>query len=542
MTQYRVWLVVILLITIVSVYIDLPDSPGVHIDLDSDGEEDISADFVIVQGLDLQGGSRVLLRPSIDEYTTADLEVAKQIVERRVNGLGLSEVVVQLQGNDSILVELPGVSDREIALSTVQSTGLLEFVDYSGVSPTVLTLVSREGACILTDEQLKLQEAQAAQDANDATTPEVDATATPDSTDEVAPTAEPDVNTDEDSADNTTPPFGKVISQNVPDGTHQDGGDGQDPDRGPCPDGSFPLGQDGTPNGQPFRTVMTGSGLEDAAAVSASALQGGNYVRFVLTDEGGDIFGAHTQAHQGDQMAIVLDGIVISAPSINAVITRDGQITGNFTSEEAEVLAVQLKYGALPVPLEVAAFDNVGPTLGKISIERSVRAGVIGVVVVLLFMMIYYRVPGIAAALALLVFAAINFAIYKIVPVTLTLPAITGFLISIGTAVDGNILIFERMKEELRAGRSLDRAVREGFSRAWTSIRDSNLSTLIICAILIFFGREFGASAVQGFGITLALGLIINLFTAVVVTRTFLAVLLDLFGSALEGSKRLLGA
>lgn len=536
MTQYRVWLVVILLITIVSVYIDLPDSPGIHIDLDSDGEEEISADFTVVQGLDLQGGSRVLLRPSIDGYTEADLEVAKQIVERRVNGLGLSEVVVQLQGNDSILVELPGVSDREIALSTVQSTGLLEFVDYSNINPTVLALVSQEGACILTDEQLKLQEAQAAQDANEDTPPEVEPTTVPDATDE------PDTDTDTDSADNTTPPFGKVVNQNIPTGTHQDGGDGQDANRGPCPDGSFPLGQDGTPNGEPFRTVMTGSGLEDAAAVSAGALQGGHYVSFVLTDEGGDIFGAHTQAHQGDQMAIVLDGIVISAPSINAVITRDGQITGNFTAEEAEVLAVQLKYGALPVPLEVAAFDNVGPTLGEISIERSIRAGVIGVIVVLLFMMIYYRVPGIAAALALLVFAAINFAIYKIAPVTLTLPAITGFLISIGTAVDGNILIFERMKEELRAGRSLDRAVREGFSRAWTSIRDSNLSTLIICAILIFFGREFGASAVQGFGITLGLGLIINLFTAVVVTRTFLSVMLDLFGSALEGSKRLLGA
>ena len=537
MTQYRAWLVVILLITIVSVYIDLPDSPGIHIDVDNDGEEEISADFTVVQGLDLQGGSRVLLRPTIDDYTEADLGVAKQIVERRVNGLGLSEVVVQLQGNDSILVELPGVSDREIALSTVQSTGLLEFVDYAGINPTVLAQVSIDGACILTEEQLKLQEAQAAQDANEAATS--DPTETPIPPDQEAdPTAEPDA--DEDATDNTTPPFGKVISQNIPTGTHQEGGDQLE--RGPCPDGSFPLGQDGTPDGQPFRTVMTGSGLEDAVAVNAGQLQGGNYVSFVLTDEGSDIFGAHTEANRGQQMAIVLDGVVISAPSINDVITGSGQITGNFTNQEAEVLAVQLKYGALPVPLDVVAFDNVGPTLGEISVQRSIRAGVIGVIVVLMFMIIYYRVPGISAALALLVFAAINFAIYKIAPVTVTLPAITGFLISIGTAVDGNILIFERMKEELRAGRSLDAAVRLGFERAWTSIRDSNFSTLLICAILIFFGREFGASAVQGFGITLGLGLIINLFTAIVVTRTFLSVMLDLFGSALEGSKRLLGA
>jgi protein-export membrane protein SecD len=167
---------------------------------------------------------------------------------------------------------------------------------------------------------------------------------------------------------------------------------------------------------------------------------------------------------------------------------------------------------------------------------------VIGVIVVLLFMLIYYRVPGIAAALALLVFAAINFALYKTIPVTLTLPAITGFLISIGTAVDGNILIFERMKEEIRAGRSMRSAVEIGFSRAWTSIRDSNISTLLICGILFFFGRAFGASAVQGFAITLAIGLFVNLFTAIIVTRTFLAVMLELFGNALEDNKRLFGA
>ena len=144
-------------------------------------------------------------------------------------------------------------------------------------------------------------------------------------------------------------------------------------------------------------------------------------------------------------------------------------------------------------------------------------------ITVLAFMLIYYRVPGIAADAALLIFTLMNFALFKFIPVTLTLPAITGFLISIGTAVDGNILIFERIKEEVRRGRPLEAAVPAGFDRAWTSIRDSNLSTIIICVVLYLFGSTFGAGAVRGFAITLALGLILNLFTAVIVTRTFLA-------------------
>jgi protein-export membrane protein SecD len=174
------------------------------------------------------------------------------------------------------------------------------------------------------------------------------------------------------------------------------------------------------------------------------------------------------------------------------------------------------------VALTVESTSTVGPTLGKISVDQSIRAGIIGIIVVLIFILVYYRIPGIAAALALLTFAVLNFAIYKFIPITMTLPAIIGFLISVGTAVDGNILIFERMKEELRHGASLRRAVDAGFSRAWTSIRDSNFSTIIICAVLYAFGTSFGAGAVRGFAVTLALGLLINLFTAITVTRTFL--------------------
>ena len=271
-----------------------------------------------------------------------------------------------------------------------------------------------------------------------------------------------------------------------------------------------------------YETVFTGEILRSADVVidpTTSEI----LVSFATTSDGQQIFGDYTREHIGQPLGIVLDGQLLSAPVIQSAITGgEGSISGDFDIEEAQQLATQLRYGALPVPLRVDSTSTVGPTLGAISVEASIRAGLIGIAVVLVFMLIYYRLPGIAASLALLVFALINFALYKFIPVTLTLPAITGFLISVGTAVDGNILIFERMKEELRAGKRLQMAVGAGFNRAWTSIRDSNLSTIIIALVLYAFGTSFGAAAVRGFAVTLVLGLLINLFTAVTVTRTFL--------------------
>jgi protein-export membrane protein SecD len=266
-------------------------------------------------------------------------------------------------------------------------------------------------------------------------------------------------------------------------------------------------------------------------------------VAFTLTPDGSGEFADYTTAHQGEILGIVLDGVVISSPGINEPITGgQGIITGDFDLESATRLATQLRYGSLPIPLRVDSTSTVGPTLGQISVEQSIRAGIIGIAVVILFMLIYYRLPGVSAALALLLFAAINLAIYKLVPVTMTLPAITGFLISVGTAVDGNILIFERMKEELRAGKRVSKAVEAGFNRAWASIRDSNLSTIIICIVLWSFGTSFGAAAVRGFAVTLGLGLVVNLFTAVIVTRTFLHFILMPFEEqALSGRQWLLG-
>jgi preprotein translocase subunit SecD len=210
-----------------------------------------------------------------------------------------------------------------------------------------------------------------------------------------------------------------------------------------------------------------------------------------------------------------------------AITGGEGQISGDFTIEEANQLAIQLRYGSLPIPLKVIENKLVGPTLGQDSLRKSTIAGLIGLIGVMAFMALYYRLPGVLADLALLIYATLTFALFKVIPVTLTLPGIAGFVLSIGVAVDANVLIFERMKEELREGQGLRQAIDLGFSRAWPSIRDSNLSTLITCAILFWFGNTFGASIVKGFSLTLALGVLVSLFTAITVTRTFLHLMLD---------------
>ena len=186
-----------------------------------------------------------------------------------------------------------------------------------------------------------------------------------------------------------------------------------------------------------------------------------------------------------------------------------------------------MRYGALPVPLRVAESRAVGPTLGQDSVRKSINAGVIGLLVVIVFMLLYYRLPGVLADFALIIYALLVFALFKLIPVTLTLPGIAGFVLSVGMAVDANILIFERMKEELRGGRALRSAIDIGFARAWPSIRDSNASTLITCVILFWFGSNFGASIVKGFALTLAIGVLVSLFTAITVTRTFLHLVMN---------------
>ncbi len=275
-----------------------------------------------------------------------------------------------------------------------------------------------------------------------------------------------------------------------------------------------------------YHTVMTGKSLKDAGVQQSSTNE--FLVVFELDSEGASLFREYTSNNVGKILAIVLDKEVISAPRVQtAITTGKGSISGNFTSETAGHLAIQLRYGALPVALKVIESRTVGPSLGQDSLKKSLFAGLIGFGLVVLFMAGFYRLPGVLADLALIVYAVLTFSLFKLIPVTMTLPGIAGFILSIGVAVDANILIFERMKEEMRAGKSLDKAIDLGWSRAWPSIRDSNFATLITCSILFWFGNTFGASMVKGFAVTLALGVGVSLFTAIIVTRSFLHLFLD---------------
>jgi preprotein translocase subunit SecD len=277
-----------------------------------------------------------------------------------------------------------------------------------------------------------------------------------------------------------------------------------------------------------YHTIMTG---RDLRQVQVTQDQLGQYVvQFDLTPEGARIFAEHTAANVGRFLTIVLDKRVISSPSINSAIPDgSGIIQGNFTAESANQLAVQLRYGSLPVPLRVVETRIIGPTLGEDSLTRSIRAGLIGLSIVALFMAIYYRMPGITADISILLYAVILLAVFKLIGVTLTLPGIAGIMLSTGSALDANILVFERFKEELRNGKNLRQAFDQAWSRAWPSIRDSNIAALITAGILYWFGSTFGATIVKGFSLTLAIGIGISLFSSLYITRTLLALVLDWF-------------
>jgi protein-export membrane protein SecD len=245
-------------------------------------------------------------------------------------------------------------------------------------------------------------------------------------------------------------------------------------------------------------------------------------VDFTLASEGADLFATYTTANVGNQFAIVLDGTVVSAPVIQSPITAGkGQITGGtagFSAAEANNLITVLRYGSLPFPVQEVSTETIAPTLGEAFLHQGVVAAMVGIGLVLLLMVIHYRLPGVVAGLALVYYTILVLAIFRLIPVTLTLAGIAGFVLSIGMAVDANILIFERLKEELRAGKSLPAAVEAGFNRAWNSILDSNVSSLITAAILFWFG----SSTIRGFALVLMIGVLCSMFTAITVSRTML--------------------
>ncbi len=285
-----------------------------------------------------------------------------------------------------------------------------------------------------------------------------------------------------------------------------------------CPAG------DTAPRDGKYCTVLTGKNLDPNAVSVGFDERNRPFINFGWDSQGAAVFADYTEKNIGRNLAIVLDKSVLQAPRINSRIDQRGIIQGSFVLQEAKDIVTKLKYGALPIPMKVIQQREVGATLGADSVRKSLIAGAVGLGVVMAFMLIYYRLPGLVADAALLVYAIITFAIFKNpwAPVTLTLAGIAGFILSIGMAVDANILIFERMKEELRAGRTLTGAVEAGFSRAWSSIWDSNTTTLITCFLLYWFGRQFNAGLIMGFAITLAIGVLVSLFSSITVTRTFL--------------------
>ncbi|MEK7188348.1 MAG: protein translocase subunit SecD, partial [Patescibacteria group bacterium] len=238
-----------------------------------------------------------------------------------------------------------------------------------------------------------------------------------------------------------------------------------------------------------------------------------------FNEEGGKLFEEITSRNVQKRLAIYVDRIPISSPVVQEKISGGkAQITGDFTIDAAKDLARNLNAGALPVPIELVSQQTVGPILGKISLEKSLEAGVIGFSAVIFFMILFYRLPGILASLALCIYLILALSLFKLIPVTLTLAGIAGFILSIGMAVDANILIFSRMREEMKEGKSFPVVLEEGFRRAWPSIRDSNFTTLIVSSILFTFGTSF----VKGFAFTLILGVLLSMFSAIFITKNLL--------------------
>lgn len=294
--------------------------------------------------------------------------------------------------------------------------------------------------------------------------------------------------------------------------------------------------QDIAPELDPWlRTKLSGKQL-DKATVQFDQQTGEVQVGLQFDNEGGDLFEEITGRNIGKPVAIFLDGEIISAPTVQQKI-NGGQavITGSFSIDEAKTLAQRLNAGALPLPVNLVAQSTVGPILGQTSLAKSLKAGAVGFLLVLLFMMFYYRLPGVLAGVALTFYMLVILAIFKLLPVTVTLAGVAGLILSVGMAVDANVLIFERVKEELRGGHAFPRAITNGFERAWSSIRDGNATTLITCAILYWFGT----SVVRGFAVTLAIGVLVSMFSAITITRILMRFIEQWVP---DGSKLVLGA
>lgn len=457
-------------------------------------------DFRVRQGLDLQGGYQILLQARSANVSAEQMEGARRIIEKRVNGLGTNEPNITIQGNNRISVELPGVTNEADVRNAIGSTGRLEFIDAGTENLTDGDLVQTSYCTTgsMFDPRQNICNVSASSTATaTVTTPAANLApaGTPGAT-----TVSPTVSAS--AATTTTQQTGRLSA-----------------------------------TGKPFQTVITGDQLDPSKIdVGATEVGTGAKVLFGIKGEATNTFSTFTSQNLGKNMAIVLDGRVISSAAIRGVISNQGEISSdrwNTAAGRAEVqnIVLQLRYGSLPVELEVLQSRKVGATLGTDSVNKSILAGIIGLSIVAAFMLLYFRIPGVLAVLALLVYTVLSLAVFKWFGIVLTLAGIAGFILSIGMAVDANVLIFARMKEEMRLGRTLERAVEEGFRNAWPAIRDSNISSLITCLILYWFGDFTGTSSIKGFALTLALGVLCSMFTAITVTHTFLRLMFIVMGA-----------
>lgn len=417
--------------------------------------------FPLNQGLDLKGGARLTLQvlptEEVTEITLENLSDAKRVIENRVNGLGVAEPVVQTVSPDKIVVQLPGVSDPQQAERVLGETAQLEFLrQKQGTEGQFPIERQLQGIA-----QIELETLQAAE------------------------TQDPEAIA---AAKEAVEQANAVV---------------------------FDLFEP---------TGLTGKSLTNAIAGTNPSNQW--EVSLYFDPEGGEKFAELTKAIAGTgrTIGIFLDGKLISSPVVDAQYATTGitggraSISGSLDSQEALELAIQLRGGALPFPVELVENRTIGATLGRDSVNRSIIAAVSGLLLVLVFMVVYYRLPGAIADVSLLIYALLTLACYALIGVTLTLPGIAGFILSIGMAVDANVLIFERTREELRSGKTLYRSVESGFFRAFSSILDGNVTTLIACFALFWLG----SGLVKGFALTLAIGVGVSMFTALTCSRTLM--------------------
>lgn len=521
MKRRNVWITftLVLLLSAAAGYVSWPKAPNLKIG-------NISRAFDLRLGLDLQGGTSLTYTADVSKLQTADqadaVNSARDVIEQRVNAYGVSEPVVQTNRVGSeyrIIVELAGVKDINEAIRLIGETPLLEFRKAAGLPD--------EEAKAKADEVLKKAKAKGADFAALAKEFSDDTGSALNGGDldfqrkgifvpEFDKAIFDDLKVGEITPEPVKSQFGYHLIKKTDQREVEENGTKVVEVRSSH---ILIFSQEGSAQAGNFvATDLTGKQLERATVVF-NQQTGAPEVQLQFNSEGTKLFAELTKQNLGKVLAIYLDGQAISLPTVQSEITNGvAVINGSFTIADAKDLARRLNAGALPVPITLVSQQNVGASLGQESIERSLVAGLIGLALVALFMIAYYRLPGLIAVFALIIYSAIVLAIFKLWPVTLTLAGIAGYVLSIGMAVDANILVFERTKEELRAGRPLGSAIDEGFKRAWLSIRDSNVSSLITCLILIWFG----SSLIKGFAITLAIGIVVSMFSALTVTRTLM--------------------